>query len=184
MKSSFFYSLTDLNMAQKEGEIMAGQILVSLSSHDRIQEIIPQIEQVAEPGMKITLLMSYPVDRWAWLRDHWIDSESPKDAMSKGRKVLETYSYDGQRQLAEQTLVPMRNKLLEMGMEVTVDIYAGPLSTVLETYACKGDVQLLQPRRSLAMTRLMHKIAAFLGSFKKASSPQVLHPGGWSRQNR
>jgi hypothetical protein len=71
-------------LSQKEENIMAGQILVSLSSDDRIEDLIPQIEQVAKPGTKVTFLMRYPVDPWAWLRDHWINSESAKDADGSG----------------------------------------------------------------------------------------------------
>jgi hypothetical protein len=128
---------------QKEGKIMAGQILVSLSSHARIEGIISQIEQMAKPGTKVTFLMRYPVDSWAWLRDHWINTESPKDAMLAGRRVLETYSYAAQRQLAEQMVLSARNTLSKMGVEIAVDVYTGPFRTVVETYTRKGDVQLV-----------------------------------------
>jgi hypothetical protein len=160
------------------GKIMAGQILVSLSSHDRVEDIIPQIEQMAKPGTKVTFLMRYPVNPWAWLRDHWINSESPGDVMSAGRRVLETYSYDAQRQLAEQMVLSVCNTLPKMGVEVAVDVYTGPFRTVVESYTRKGDVQMvMRTKRGLPMIRLMDKTVAFLGSFKKTSSPRVLHSG-------
>ena len=153
---------------------MAGQILVSLSSHDRIEGIVSQIEQMAKPGTKVTFLMRYPVDSWAWLRDHWINSESPKDAMLAGRRVLGTYSYAAQRQLAEQTVLLACNTLSKMGVEVAVDIYTGPFKTVVENYTRKGDVQLVtQAKRGLPLIELMHRAIAF----KRPSSSPVLHPG-------
>jgi hypothetical protein len=161
-------------MTQKEAKIMAEQILVSLSSHDRMETIVSQIEQMAKPGTKVTFLMRYPVDSWAWLRDHWINSESPKDAMLAGRRVLATYSYAAQRQLAEQTVLLARNTLSKMGVEVAVDIYTGPFKTVVENYTRKGDVQLVtQAKRGLPLIELMHRAIAF----KRSSSSPVLHPG-------
>jgi hypothetical protein len=161
-------------MTQKEGKIMAGQILVSLSSHDRLEGIISQIEQMAKPGTKVTFLMRYPMDSWAWLRDHWINSESPKAAMLAGRRVLETYSYAAQRQLAEQMVLLARKTLSKMGVEVAVDVYTGRFRTVVETYTRKGDVQLVtRAKRGLPMIRLMQRTMAF----KRTSSPPVLHPG-------
>ena len=157
---------------------MAGQILVPFSSHDRVEDIIPQIEQMAKPGTKVAFLMRYPVDPWAWLRDHWINSESPRDAMSASRRVLETYSYDAQRQLAEQMVLLARNTLPKMGVEVAVDVYTDSFRTVVESYTCKGDVQLVTPaKKGLSMIRLMHRTVAFLGLFKRTRSPAVLHPG-------
>jgi hypothetical protein len=171
LRSSFSDLLSN---DQKEGKIMAGQILVSLSSHARIEGIISQIEQMAKPGTKVTFLTRYPVDSWAWLRDHWINSESPKDAMLAGRRVLETYSYAAQRQLAEQMVLSARNTLSKMGVEIAVDVYTGPIRTVVETYTRKGDVQLVtQAKRGIPMIRLMHRAIAF----KRTSSPSVLHPG-------
>lgn len=35
---------------------MAKQILVPLKEHDRIEEIIPYIEEVARPGMRVVFL--------------------------------------------------------------------------------------------------------------------------------
>lgn len=165
-------------VSQKEGNIMAGQILVSLSSHDRIEDLIPQIEQVAKPGTKVTFLMRYPVDPWAWLRDHWINSESAKDAMAAGRRVLETYSYDAQKQLADKMVLLARNTLSRMGVEVAVDVYTGRFRTVVKGHTRPGEVPLvMRAKRGLPMTKLMHKTVAFLGLFKRTSSPQVLHPG-------
>jgi hypothetical protein len=165
-------------VSQKEGNIMAGQILVSLSSHDRIEDLIPQIEQTAKPGTKVTFLMRYPVDPWAWLRDHWINSESAKDAMAAGKRVLETYSYDAQKQLADKMVLLARNTLSRMGVEVAVDVYTGRFRTVVKGHTRPGEVPLvMRAKRGLPVTKLMHKTVAFLGLFKRTSSRQVLHPG-------
>ena len=39
---------------------MAGQILIPLRQNDRIEEIIPYIEEIAKQGMRIVFLIRYP----------------------------------------------------------------------------------------------------------------------------
>ena len=45
--------------AQKEGKAMASQILVALKSEDRLSQMIPYIEEIAQPGMKIVFLIGF-----------------------------------------------------------------------------------------------------------------------------
>ena len=61
--------------------IMAGQILVPFNSHLRVEDIISVIEEAAKPGMRVVFLVRYPVDPWVWFRDHWVTTESSRDAM-------------------------------------------------------------------------------------------------------
>lgn len=60
---------------------MAGQILVPFNSHLRIKETLSVIEEAAKPGMRVVFLVRYPVHPWAWFRDHWITTESARDAI-------------------------------------------------------------------------------------------------------
>jgi hypothetical protein len=42
---------------------MAAQILVPLKEDDRVEEIIPYIQQVTQPGMEVVFLTPYHMDR-------------------------------------------------------------------------------------------------------------------------
>jgi hypothetical protein len=42
---------------------MAEQILVPLKRNDRVEVIIPYLEKVTQPGMRVVFLAHYPVDR-------------------------------------------------------------------------------------------------------------------------
>src|SRR5262249_7034964 len=42
---------------------MAAQILVALERDDRVEEIIPYIEQITQPGMEVVFLTPYHIDR-------------------------------------------------------------------------------------------------------------------------
>ena len=117
---------------------MAGQILVPFNSHLRVEDVVSIIEEAAKPGMRIVFLIRYPVDPWEWFRDHWITTESSRDAMLAGRKITERYSQEGQRALAEEMVAPWHQALQKLGVKATVDVYTGSWSTVVENYS-RGD---------------------------------------------
>jgi hypothetical protein len=122
--------------------IMAGQILIPFNSHLRIEDIVSAIEEATKPGMRVIFLVRYPVDPWAWFRDHWVTTESSRDAMLAGRKVIEKYSCEGQRALAEEMVAPWRYVLQKMGVKATVDLYTGSLSSMVETYSRGNETSL------------------------------------------
>lgn len=43
----------------KEEKPMAPQILVALRSEDRLSEMVPHIEEIAQPGMKVVFLIGF-----------------------------------------------------------------------------------------------------------------------------
>ena len=47
---------------------MAAKILVPLKKHDRVEEIVPYIEKVAEPGASVVFLVHHPVNGFKWLQ--------------------------------------------------------------------------------------------------------------------
>jgi hypothetical protein len=77
---------------EKEDGAVEGKILVSLGRHDGIEEILPYIEKIAHPGMRVVFLIPYPVKLWPWFRDHWITTESRRAAIVAGRKIIHEYS--------------------------------------------------------------------------------------------
>jgi predicted amino acid dehydrogenase len=121
---------------------MPGKYLVVLKEDDRVGEIVPALERIVSPGAKVTFLLSYPVDAWSWLRDHWVVTESVRKAVSKGKSLLAQYSWEEQTRLAEKRIVSAREVLEKMGIEVTV-ILKGGFSRALREYVSDPDFQLL-----------------------------------------
>jgi hypothetical protein len=154
---------------------MAGQMLVPIDSRLQIKDTISVIKDAAKPGMRVVLLIRYPVDAWAWLRDHWVTTESTRDVQIAGRKIMERYSREGQGALAEELVAPWRSALQKIGVKVTVDVYTGSLSRVLENYRREDQISLIiQAENDLPITRFLHRPSAFFGLFKKASPRPVL----------
>jgi len=142
---------------------MESQILVPFNSHVRIRDIISVIEKAAKPGMRIVFLVRYPLDISEWLRDHWVTTESSRDAMLTGRKIMDRYSLEGQRALAEEMLAPWRHALQKMEVKATVDVYTGSLSSVVENYSrCQGISLLPRARNNLSIIGFLRRPIAFI----------------------
>jgi len=142
---------------------MESQILVPFNSHVRIRDIISVIEKAAKPGMRIVFLVRYPIDISEWLRDHWVTTESSRDAMLTGRKIMDRYSLEGQRALAEEMLAPWRHALQKMEVKATVDVYTGSLSSVVENYSrCQGISLLPRERNNLSIIGFLRRPIAFI----------------------
>jgi hypothetical protein len=148
---------------QKEEMIMAGQILIPFNSHLRIKETLSVIKEAAKPGMRVVFLVRYPVGPWAWFRDHWVTTESARDAMVMGRKVIERYSWEGQRALAEEMVAPWRYALQKIGVEATVKVYTGSLSSAVENHSRGDGIPLLiRARNDLSIMGFLRRPIAFI----------------------
>jgi hypothetical protein len=123
--------------------IMEGQILVPFNSHFRVEDIVSVIEEAAKPGMGVVFLVRYPVDPWVWFQDHWVTTASARHAVLAGRKVMERYSWERQKMLAEKMVAPWRYVLQKIGVTVAVDVYTGSLSSVVETYSRGDEISLV-----------------------------------------
>ena len=142
---------------------MARRILVPFNSDLRFKDTISVIAEAAKPGMSVVILIRYPVAAWGELRDHWITTESARDAMRAGRKIMERHSWDRQRALAEEMVAPWRYALEKIGVNVTVDVYTGSLASVVERYGRGEEISLVvRTQNDLPITSFLHKPIAFI----------------------
>jgi hypothetical protein len=156
-------------MTHKEEMIMAGQILIPFNSHLRIKETLSVIKEAAKPGMGVVFLVRYPVNPWAWFRDHWVTTESARDAMLAGREVVERYSWEGQRALAEEMVAPWRHALQKIGVNATVEVYTGSLSSAVENYGRRNGISfVMRAQDDPPIMGFLHRPIALI--LKKASS--------------
>ncbi len=77
---------------------MNKKILVLLAQNYRTEEMIPYIEKVARPGMKVVFLMRYPVGGFIFVKE-----ECGMTAVLEARKLASYYSWEENlRRAAEQ----------------------------------------------------------------------------------
>ncbi|HEY7316891.1 MAG TPA: hypothetical protein VIE89_04895 [Candidatus Binatia bacterium] len=157
---------------------MADQVLIPFNPHLRMKETLPVIEEAAKPGMRVVFLFRYPLDRGAWMRDHYITTASLKTAMLAGKTVMEKYSWEGQRALAEEMVAPWRRALAKIGVSAVADVYTSSLSSVVEKYGA-GNIALMPAQSRFSIMRFFPGLSAFFGSLKRGGfrSSVSVRPG-------
>jgi hypothetical protein len=139
------------------GRDNGNKILVPLKKHDRLDEIVPCIEEVAEPGASVVFLVHHPVSGFKWLQAYSAISQCGIETALVIRKMIESHSRRMRMQLARRKVFCTCETLHRQGVIVTVDIYAGSLSKTLSGYVSDGDAQLL-----VMQPRIGQRIASYL----------------------
>lgn len=168
---------------------MAKKILVALNSQDRLDQMLPYIEEIAQPGMEVVLLIRFAPNALAKEpRDQWVTLK-PLEEIRFGKDVEEpafaTGNIDDRRLLQDQKLLAEHKvflaleALLKKGVEIAVDVYTGSLRRAVRTYTRRGNVHLIMQRAG-SIFSMIHYLWTFpiLDWFKQASSSPVLlvHP--------
>ena len=99
---------------------MSKKILVPLAQNDRAEEIIPYIEKVARPGMKVVFMMPYPVEGFRWPRE-----EFGNKAVQEAKMLASYYSWETNVQEAKERILPASKALASSGIEVAADVMPG-----------------------------------------------------------
>jgi hypothetical protein len=162
-----------------KGKIMAREILVALQSEDRLSQMIPYIERIAQPGMKVVFLIRFSLQP-AFKRSQ----QDPMELMSPGEhsaylraelknprlteeNTSSTQLMENQRLAAEHKVFLALESLLKRGVEITVDLYKGSLRRAVKNYTRKGNVHLIMRRaRRALMTNFWHKVFSVFGLAK------------------
>lgn len=143
---------------------MAKQILVPVSRNDRVKEMIPYVERVAQPGMKVVFLLRFPVDGFQeCIRAGMTTGETGIPNPDKVNKLGARYSLESQQQLAQRRVYPACDAVQKKGAEVSVEVYSRYLREVLREYAANGDVHLIVQR-----TGIGHLISRFFNDLISA----------------
>jgi hypothetical protein len=145
---------------------MKEEIVVVLRRHDQIEEILPYIETIVQPGMRVVFFVPYPMNLWPWLCDHWVTTESRIAAVVAGRRIMNEYSSEMQKNLAEQRISLARAILQRMQVEVVVDIYTASVRRAVHDYCTGREACLvfLQTGKRHTLIDRIRKI--FFGSFR------------------
>ena len=148
---------------------MTGQILVPLRRNDKIEDVVPYLEQIARPGSRVILLIHYSVEGLDWLQ-----SKSLPSVIQEQKLVAKKNTF--------LALEPLR----ERDVMVALDIYAGPLRKVVKQYTLRGDIDLVMivaGSRS-RIGKLLHNCLLFpnFSCVSKSASVLLLRPNISDRQ--
>jgi hypothetical protein len=124
-----------------------------------MEDVIPFLEQIAQPGCKVTLLIHYSVQGLDWFQDKSISSVVRERKLGTNSNTL-------------LALEPLR----ERDVTVALDIYAGPLRKVVKQYTLKGDIDLVMiaARGKSWVGRVFQSCLLFLNFLPGSKSSSVL----------
>lgn len=90
---------------------MAKQILVPLKKEDGMEEVIPYIERIVQPGMRVVFLVRYPLDGFDLaLRASRATAETGVGDPAEVRKIAATYTWEGQQRAAAARALGLHEK--------------------------------------------------------------------------
>jgi hypothetical protein len=172
---------------RKEEKAMAPQILVALKSEDRLSQMIPYIEKIAQPGMKVVFLIGFhplaasTTPRYNTLGLRFLEDPRFDGDVEKPQFAAEissgTQSMEKQRLSVEHKVFLALEALRKRGVEILVDVYVGSLKRVLKNYTRKGNVHFIVKRlgKIPAMMQFVCTAFPFFSAFKqRAFSPVLL----------
>jgi hypothetical protein len=139
---------------------MNKKILVPLAQNDRTEEMIPYIEKVVRPGMKVVFLVRYPVDGFIWGKE-----EFGTKAAFEAKKLVSHYSWEENLRRAAKRI-----------SYAAVDVYAGSLKKALRSHTLNGDVHLIMTRTGIGdwIARLFDGTGSVFDWFKRPRFSPVL----------
>jgi hypothetical protein len=156
---------------------MAAQVLVPMARSDNVEQLLPYIEQVAEPGLKVIFLIHRRLSGFKELADQllFIHSGVAPEFLptSNNRSVSE------ERTAEEQLLRPCQ-VLQKKGVEVGISVYTGSLSGAVREYTQKHKDQapliIVRPASGNRLTTFLQKIPLYrlVREFNPQAPPPVL----------
>ena len=150
---------------------MRKKILEPLGQNDRIEEMIPYIEKVARPGMKVAFLVRYPVDGIRWQTEAFGIM-----AALRARELVNHYSWEENLQRAKRKVAPACEVLYPKGVDVAVDVYTGSLKKTVRSHTLNGDVYLIMTRAGIGdwIARIFDGTNSVFKFFKRPSFSPVM----------
>jgi len=150
---------------------MNKKILVPLGQYDRGEEMVPYIEKVVRPGMKVVFLVRYLMDGIGSRKE-----EYGMRAALEAKNLVNYYSWEGNLEKAKQQVAPACEALRGKGIEADIDVYAGSLKKAVQRHTLNGNVHLIMTRAGIAdwITRLFDGTNSVFKWFKRPSFFPVL----------
>lgn len=154
---------------------MAAQILVPLNRHKRVEEILPYIEEITRPGMRVTFLVPCSAYSWVPLSGYMGAMQTRVRITMAAIRIAERCSVDVQRHLIKQRIISVCACLEKKGLEVAVDTYLGSLRKTLKNYRPSGSIQLIMMQaRNFSLLRRTKFFFWTSGPLQRPRFPPVL----------
>ena len=160
---------------------MQEAILVPVDPCDPVEEIVPWVESIAKPGMRVVFLVRAVARNWERLNAHITAIQTGSVIALQTCGTRERTNLEQEKQSAEAKLAAVCHNFRSKGLETEVKVYAGGLKKALATLTKHENVRfvMMSGARINLLARLIGLVARFFNPFKRPGfSPVVLvHTG-------
>jgi hypothetical protein len=157
------------------------KILVPLKKDDRIEEIVPYIEKVAQQGASVVFLVHHPATGFKWLQAYCGIAQCGLEKTIAVKRMIESYSLKTRMQFTQRRVFQTCGALHDLGLNITVDVYTGSLRNTLRSYTNDRDAQLVVARPGIEqrIMNVLHGAGSVRSVFSRSFSSftLLLHPG-------
>jgi len=153
---------------------MDRKILVPLRRYDQSDAMIPYVEKITQPGMKVIFLMPYLVDGHFWGKE-----ECGVRAAMEAKKLAKYYSWEGNLERAKEKIAHTCKALSVKGIEASVEVYAGSLKKAIRSHVSTGDVHLVVTKSGIGsvIRKLLTGTVSVFGFRRGGYRPvHLVHP--------
>ena len=161
------------------------QILVPLRRHDRVEEFLPYVEDIAKPGMTLVFLVYLGRSGFKELTDQLLAVHTGIQPELLPATIAEGEVLENRRRSAEAQISAACRALRNRSAKIEVNVYAGRLQRIIEAYLQKQDVQfiIMRPAASRVM-RYLRNCVSMSRFIKLSPVPPVLlvHPSNTAQR--
>lgn len=143
---------------------MAKELLVPLKRHEHVGDVLPYLEKISQPGVKIVFLLPFPVAHIRWSRDREVSREAdvqtrlamglplyhpwdhPMSSFREKHLSVCEHFWEEEKRLYRERLFPLCEVLRQRGSEIAVNLYTGSLRKALGNYMVSRDFHLIMTR--------------------------------------
>ena len=160
---------------------MPGRIIIPMSGSDRIDEVLPYLERVAQPDMKAVFLIHIDLSRFEEMTGQLLAIDTGLGSASLPGRNNSDELLEQRIRLAEARIFPACAALRARGVEIVVNVFAGSLRKAVRDYTLQEEVHLVMMRGEAGsrLIRTLRHAVSYLRRFRPETPlPPVLlfHP--------
>lgn len=157
---------------------MSQQVLVPIKGHDNIEEILPYLEDIARPDMKIVFLVHFGTNRFAELAGQLLEIQSGLPAKFSGDAGVPQTNFS-------HRIERVSRELSNRGVQIEVKFYSGRLWPILRQYSeVEGSkLVIMRPGRNRVGRGFQRLFSALLAKTSPTMPVVLCHPSNIARRS-
>ena len=154
---------------------MKKQILIALKKHDRLEEMLPYLEEIAQPGTEVIFLVRCRQDGSGWFNRQLTVMQTEITTAAAVTKLAMRDFGERQLRLVEERILLACEPLKSRGVAVVVECYTGSLKKAIARRGGMGSRLVVLPIQSGRLVlKLLARFTFALGCFQTVPTPFVL----------